>query len=1113
MPSAIQRYVGGRPTNCGDSRCEQCADGREDVGLPRNYGEAVAAWEGGSYGRLAGDTAPLTAREWEQLRNAEIILQGGVAAHLLPAANPTLAASVAEEVGANPVPRAFAFVPTGSVSGRLSGGMPVEEVSELDGEVVTEVSEEQAERREEGDDSEEEEGDFEEEIDSEDEESEDEEERESEEEEGTGETWESGAEEAPEYFTLAEADTLRGTASGWLWVRVGEWGAGTRGAVGSDGRFYVSPLGEIELSVYSQYAYRPNTRELATVGQMVVAEGAAESGQTGGVFRVGEAGAMALGTRGNPCSPHDVYGSNRAAWEARAASERAASSPGAEVFQPEAPAAGEGVAETASERRARLLREIAEYRIVIAWFRPIKRVIRADGAGGNMRHVYIFSDGWACFDRELSGSLRAWIEANDRYVLKLDTQDESGAPVKFDRERTEEATVTLHGKLKESAKWFTWRLANRGQIVRVEARLSSNRYRIGDTWHDERAIPAEHRSWVFPQNTRTPWNNPLRRDYENEYFARGINRFELGNGMTRLDVLPIDGSYTDAVEARKRIRILRVSGGVEGRQYRVVFAGEDGTGSEYRDGVPIGRGSYLLDAEMAGSNCRYWIVGSTLASLPAYWEAERERVTIEANAAESTRARAMERLTPHTYNARLATRFYRDSLVTYLPLSRVWAATGGAPEDAETESYVWVSGCQIPQAEREQFGRILSEGDRRAYLANPCQWAFAVAVAVESEGFWSDANGEQWSERGHFERVSVLNAEGEVSEEYAEHSYCEQWLTDMDANSDDVSRAGLWHWEDNTWRDEAEPLHGAAFETETRGRSYTVTGGLYRPAEYHSLIPQWRTPNFGTRSPARQVLWGVELELKCKGETELGGLVKLVAETWGMGVAVAERDGSLDRATGVEIVFAPVGFDVLTGDTFKGYLAGIEPFLANRLQPDSYGFHLNIGNGNFGSELHRLKFSQLLNNADAITEAIAKRSSNRFAEVSKRSSLPEKKKLGKYAFVSHKENRVEVRIFRASAYWGRFKLQCEYCKAAIDFTRAHGPEELQAADFEKWLKESAVGAGDYRLLRGFLGIDDKAAEAIAKVYGGFGLAAKLKERTPAQTGTGRRKELIGATAE
>lgn len=187
----------------------------------------------------------------------------------------------------------------------------------------------------------------------------------------------------------------------------------------------------------------------------------------------------------------------------------------------------------------------------------------------------------------------------------------------------------------------------------------------------------------------------------------------------------------------------------------------------------------------------------------------------------------------------------------------------------------------------------------------------------------------------------------------------------------------------------------------------------------------------------------------------------------------AERDGSLDSTNGVELVSAPVPYEKIIEESEKDnqwfalFLYAKKSGARAWDMGKGYGMHLSLNRAKMDQN-HGIKFSRLINSTKAMSEKIAGRRETQYARYYKPRTVEEQEYASeKYLACSFRsENRVEVRIFRASWKWERFVRNCQYVEAVRRYTKdcKMSDKELDEKPFLDWL----VNQSDFAILSSFL---------------------------------------------
>lgn len=260
--------------------------------------------------------------------------------------------------------------------------------------------------------------------------------------------------------------------------------------------------------------------------------------------------------------------------------------------------------------------------------------------------------------------------------------------------------------------------------------------------------------------------------------------------------------------------------------------------------------------------------------------------------------------------------------------------------------------------------------------------------------------------------------------------------------------------------------------------AYCWEDGEYRSEpEPESTIPDYHDGDRDDLNDGvdwtRPDLLGVELETYCQCPEDDRDAALIVGDCLG------EKDSSLDDAHGVEFIFRATTMAEIHAAALSPTLAGGSGILAvaNVLKRrgaiawdagTGYGMHVSINAGAM-TELHCAKFCRFINDNRQWCEAIAGRTENRWARYQPNSLVATTKNREKYVAAARRDDdRIEVRIFRASLNADRIVRNCEFVDSIRVFTESASYGQLTFERYREWL--AMPSQSRYAALRKFYGI-------------------------------------------
>lgn len=207
---------------------------------------------------------------------------------------------------------------------------------------------------------------------------------------------------------------------------------------------------------------------------------------------------------------------------------------------------------------------------------------------------------------------------------------------------------------------------------------------------------------------------------------------------------------------------------------------------------------------------------------------------------------------------------------------------------------------------------------------------------------------------------------------------------------------------------------------------------------------------------------GIELETYIPDRDEIIPLLRKY------GAFYAEDDASLDRYSGVEFIFAPIPFNEINESHWiASWLKALDRH-ADVWSRSDYGMHISINAGAM-SKLHIGKFCHFIHNNHELCRQIAGRNAPSWAAykpltISKYREYTLEKY---YAAAIRSSTRIEVRIFKSTTKWERFRRNCEFIDAIRIFTENHSIKQLDVNHFVSYINQPK-NRKVYRFLRKFL---------------------------------------------
>lgn len=276
----------------------------------------------------------------------------------------------------------------------------------------------------------------------------------------------------------------------------------------------------------------------------------------------------------------------------------------------------------------------------------------------------------------------------------------------------------------------------------------------------------------------------------------------------------------------------------------------------------------------------------------------------------------------------------------------------------------------------------------------------------------------------------------------------------------------------------------------------TVTAG------YHHGYRPWKRPYNVGHGEVQPRVYGVELEILCSSKRGAIEAVRKAAIENGL---AAERDGSLDGDYGLEVVGPPILYgDIIKADGQWGrFLSDVQGKATGWDAGMGYGMHVNMHTKTF-TILQLSKFVNFINHNHELIAAVAGRTATKHCMAAKAETLGGLKSsvrkyglrtkellqhfgvrdsagnwnlgdghrvtpssMDKYLACSIRdESRVEVRSFRSTMRWDRFKRNIQFCDSVQRYMeQASNLNYLLPANYLGWLSDHQ---SDYPELCSFL---------------------------------------------
>ena len=235
----------------------------------------------------------------------------------------------------------------------------------------------------------------------------------------------------------------------------------------------------------------------------------------------------------------------------------------------------------------------------------------------------------------------------------------------------------------------------------------------------------------------------------------------------------------------------------------------------------------------------------------------------------------------------------------------------------------------------------------------------------------------------------------------------------------------------------------------------------------YAYKPPWiyhRSRHDGRLCEADSFFLGIELEVEntSGGQYENHDTARMIKEA---APVVCKQDGSINN--GFEIVFHPQTYAYATDEGRERIEDCLRILRQRRFSGHNYGgMHVHVSLCAF-SRLHLYKFHQLFRSARNLFAAISQRKPEKLEQWAAFGNMPEipNCNVDRYSALNYTRHTVEVRIFNSTIRTDRFYKNMEAVKAAIDYSKQCGLQELDA---EKFLAFVMRNRGVYRNLATFL---------------------------------------------
>ena len=283
-----------------------------------------------------------------------------------------------------------------------------------------------------------------------------------------------------------------------------------------------------------------------------------------------------------------------------------------------------------------------------------------------------------------------------------------------------------------------------------------------------------------------------------------------------------------------------------------------------------------------------------------------------------------------------------------------------------------------------------------------------------------------------------------TQEYYAnEHYTCVRvYETDEDVCYE-YNEGELWYWEsDGEYHNDCEP------DDDEDSDDY---GSCGRSGYHNDMSARKRWANIGDSSKNADV-FGVELEMKANGPNDLE---EICARASRCGF-LAEYDGSLDEALGVEIVAPPIPLAKFRKGVWHDFLDGIRRLGIGWDAGAGYGIHISITRSSL-NKAQQSKFIRFFGDNKEFCEAIAGRKENNWASYRKQSwKVCDCSETDKYlAAAMRPKNRIEVRIFRSTLKFPSFLKNVQFVAGLVEFSRQSSLTRNTAEEFVKFVSHKS----------------------------------------------------------
>lgn len=332
-------------------------------------------------------------------------------------------------------------------------------------------------------------------------------------------------------------------------------------------------------------------------------------------------------------------------------------------------------------------------------------------------------------------------------------------------------------------------------------------------------------------------------------------------------------------------------------------------------------------------------------------------------------------------------------------------------------------------------------------------WVFCEdnAIAHRDDAYLCEYDELWYSTDDNFRTVNVSRGRTQYWSEGAWTNnafYCDwqdEYYYDRDFQQVQVSETGDWvcyeaNESDLYWWESDDSYHNEPEPDEDDVRDCGRSG-------YHSdSNARKRWSNIGNTSKNADV-FGVELEMKANSQSDLEDIC---ARAMGCGF-LAEYDGSLDEALGVEIVAPPIPLAKFRKGVWSEFMDGIRRLGTGWDAGTGYGIHISITQSTL-SKVQQGKFIRFFADNQAFCEAIAGRKETSYARYHRPSwKVGVLGETEKYLAASIRpRNRIEVRIFRSTLKFPSFLKNVQFVAALVEFVRQSSMSRNTAVEFVKF---------------------------------------------------------------